>query len=262
MEGISFRAIIWGMIDFAMDMCALCAVQICLGALCLRRLLLAEAVLFAATLLNKLSGASGAPFQLAVFLGCAAALTDAPKPRRVIETALCLLCAFATGAGLAGLGGGSLPLAPLGVLGLAWLLRARKNLRCRWNVELCVELGGERDHFSALIDTGNRLRDPRSGLPVLIVEAAAAPHIAAAVERRGCEDARTLPFGVLGGAGELRCYRPDRVELRAAGQPPRGAPPCLIATFPGRIPGSTRALAPPEFAFADGVHRLRKSTKF
>ena len=253
----------FAMIDIAMDLCALLAVQLGYGALRPGRLLLAEAVLAASTRLCARFGQPNALLQAAVYLLSASALVDARRPRQAAEAALCLMCAFAAGAGFAQLGGGrALSLAPLGILALLWVVRRRRNARCRWNVELYVEMDGACDRFPALIDTGNRLRDRRSGLPVLIVEAAAAPNFAAAAERLDPSEARVLPFGVLGSAGELRCFRPDRVELRAPGQAPRVAPACLVGAYPGRIPGPTRAIAPPEFAdIAAPVHGLRRPVK-
>ena len=239
------------MIELAMDLCALCAVQLGFGALRLRRLLLAEAVLSACTLVSSILGPPGPVAQLAVYLLCASALVGTRRPRQVAEAAVVLLCAFAAAAGLATLCGGRLvALAPAGMLALMLLVRRRRNIKFRWDVELYVELNGAGDRFPALIDTGNRLRDRRSGLPVLIVEASAVPNFAAAADRLDPSLARTLPFGVLGSCGELRCYRPDRVELCAPGLALRPAPACLVAPFPGRIPGRTRALAPPEFADA------------
>ena len=250
------------MIDLAMDLCILCAVQLGFGALRPGRLLFAEAMLAACSRLC--AGAPGPLPQAAAYLLCAAALTGSCRPLAVAETAACLMCAFSACAGLASLGGGrALAAAPLGAFALAWIVRRRRNGRTRWNVELYVELNGASDRFPALIDTGNRLRDRKSGLPVLIVEAAAAPRISAEARRLDPAELRALPFGVLGGAGELKCFRPDRVELCSPGAPPRPAPLCLVGAYPGRIPGPTRALAPPEFAdAAPAAHRLRASIQF
>ena len=239
------------MIDLAMDLCALCAVQLIFGTLRLRRLLLAETVLAASTLLSAVWGPPGIAMQVAVCLLSAAVLVGARRPLQAAEAGIGLLCAFAAAAGAATLCGGQLPiLAPAGTLALLLLMRRRRNIKFRWDVELYVELGGAGDRFPALIDTGNRLRDHRSDLPVLIVEASAIPNFTRSADRLDPAEVRTLPFGVLGSCGELRCYRPDRVELRAPGLSPRPAPACLVAPFPGRIPGRTRALAPPEFADA------------
>ena len=250
LEGFSRFAIIRPMIDLVMDLCALCAVQLGFGSLRLGRLLLAEAVLAICTLLAAVLGPPGAIAEIAVCLICASVLTGARRPLQAAEAAVCLLCAFSASAGLAALGGNAVPIAPMGAAALLLLVRRRRNIRFRWNVELYVELNGRGDVFPALIDTGNRLRDHRSGLPVLIVEAAAVPNFAAAADRLDPSRARVLPFGVLGSSGELRCFRPDRVEILTDSTSPVPAPACLVAPFPGRIPGPTRALAPPTFADA------------
>ena len=252
------------MIDLAMDLCALCAVQLSFGSLRPRRLLLAEAILAACTLIFAAWRPPGPVAQLTVYLLCASVLVGARRPLQAAEAAVGLLCAFAAAAGLATLCGGRLvALAPAGILTLLLLMRKRRNIKFRWDVELYVELDGAGDRFPALIDTGNRLRDRKSGLPVLIVEASAIPNFAAAADRLDPSLARTLPFGVLGSFGELRCYRPDRVELRVPGTEFRPAPACLVAPFPGHIPGRTRALAPPEFADAAApAHILPNAFKF
>ena len=252
------------MIDLVMDLCALCAVQLSWGAFCLRKLLLAEAVLLISTLLCARGGPPHPAVQLGVYLLSAAVLTGSRRPIRIIEAALCLFCAFLAAGGIASLGGGQLlPIAPLGALVFLLAVRKRRNTKYRWNVDLYVELDGAGDWFPALIDSGNRLRDHRSGYPVLIVEASAVPRFAAAADRLDPSRARTLPFGVLGSAGELRCFLPDRLELQPPGLPPVPAPPCLVALFPGRIPGSTRALAPPEFIdAAPNISPLANSVKF
>lgn len=264
LEASSRSAIMFAMIDFVMDLCALCAVQLGFGTLRARRLLAAQALLALCTLLSTAFGPPGPVVQIAVFLFIGWILTGARTPRQAVEAALCLLCAFTAAAGLATLFGGRLViLAPLGAAMLLALVRRRRNIKFRWNVELFVELNGAGDRFEALIDTGNRLRDRRSGLPVLIVEAAAVPNFAAAADRLDPSEGRTLPFGVLGSSGELRCYRPDRVELRTSDTTYTFAPACLVAPFPGRIPGPTRALAPPEFADATSpVHILPAGFKF
>ena len=244
------------MIDLVMDLCALCAVQLGLGSLHLGRLLLAQAVLTVCTLFAARLGPPDAIVQIVVCLLCAAVLADVRRPIRIVEAAICLLCAFSASAGLAAIGGNMALPAPLGALALLLLVRRRRNIRFRWNVELYVELDGAGDVFPALIDTGNRLRDHRSALPVLIVEASAVPNFAAAADRLDPSRARTLPFGVLGSSGELRCFRPDRVEILTDNLSAVPAPACLVAPFPGRIPGPTRALAPPEFADAAAPARI------
>ena len=40
--------------------------------------------------------------------------------------------------------------------------------------------------------------------------------------------------GALGGAGELTCFRPDRVLFRSSSSAAVEAPPCWVAVYPGR----------------------------
>ena len=116
------------MIDLVMDLCALCAVQLGFGALRIRRLLCAEAVLALCTLLSAVLGTPGAILQFAVCLVSASVLTGARRPVQIVEAAICLVCAFAAAAGLATLCGGKLIiLAPLGTLALLLLVRRRRS---------------------------------------------------------------------------------------------------------------------------------------
>ena len=101
---------------------------------------------------------------------------------------------------------------------------------------------------TAMIDTGNRLREPFSDLPVLIVSGRCLTQIIDAV----CMDEREiLPPGfrvvryrVLGGGGCMRCFRPERIcALR--GREWIDAPDMWVAIYPGGIPGGVDALAPP-----------------
>lgn len=237
--------------DCAMDLCVLLATQLILGYANLRRLLCAQLMLLLVSNICLLTGhRPGVALQLALYLACAATLTGARRARPIVEGAICIACVFAAAAGLAAAGRQNALLAPMGVILLLFLARRRRNIRCRWNIELYVEKNGLGKRFPALIDTGNRLREHRSNQPVLIVEARAIPRIAALVSDLPDEEKRLLPFGVLGGAGELECFQPDRVEILIPGTAPQAAPPCWLAVFPGRIPGATQALAPPEFADA------------
>ena len=117
-----------------------------------------------------------------------------------------------------------------------------------------IALQGASARFPALIDTGNRLREHASGLPVLIVEERAAGEIAALAGTLSPDQMRPLPFGVLGGTGEISCFRCDEIHILLPGYGKTEAPPCWTAIYPGRIPGGTCALAPPEFA--DAVARV------
>lgn len=110
-----------------------------------------------------------------------------------------------------------------------------------WQVALCLQVDGHCARFPALIDTGNRLREPLSGLPVLIAEAALVRDI---LPESGY---RTLGFGALGGEGRMACFRPDALWI-GSGRKRRRGPDVWVAVSPAPLPGLCQALAPPEFA--------------
>ena len=110
-----------------------------------------------------------------------------------------------------------------------------------WQVALCLDAGGRRVRFSALIDTGNRLREPLSGLPVLIAEAALVRDI---LPETGY---RTLGYGAIGGNGRMACFHPDALWI-CRGPRKRRGPDVWVAVSPEPLPGLCQALAPPEFA--------------
>ena len=235
--------------DLLMDLGALAVVQLAFGGLRPLRLLAAQGVLCAGTLM-MLAANERPP----LLLFCLAALSSAiasgeRRPGRILEGCICMICAAAAAAGFAALGLGAAFVA-VGILTFMYLLRRRRHAKFRWNAELSVERDGVCDTLPVLIDTGNRLHEPVSGLPVLIAEAAALPSLAAHARSLPEEQFRTLPFGALGSRGELRCFRASRAEFIIPGKGRQRAPTCWIGLYPGRIPGSVRALAPAEFAQA------------
>lgn len=110
-----------------------------------------------------------------------------------------------------------------------------------WQVSLCLSRDGRSVRFPALIDTGNRLREPLSGLPVLIAEAQVIRDI---LPEDGC---RMLRFGAIGGEGSMTCFRPDALWI-GSGHSRRRGPDIWVAVAPGPLPGLCQALAPPELA--------------
>lgn len=123
----------------------------------------------------------------------------------------------------------------------------KRWLEC-WEKDICIMRGMESVRFSALIDTGNRLREPVSGLPVLVAE----EKLLRPLLPDGFDPAhalKTLPgdfrlvaFGGVGGNGMLGCFIPDRLTVGGSARP---APDMWIAVYPGSLPGRHRALAPP-----------------
>ena len=86
--------------------------------------------------------------------------------------------------------------------------RWRRSASVHWQIDVCVEKRGLIQRFPALIDTGNRLREHQSGMPVLIVESRAIPALARLARQLPESETRRLPFGVLGGGGQMRCFYP------------------------------------------------------
>ena len=103
--------------------------------------------------------------------------------------------------------------------------------------------------FPALVDTGNRLREPLSGLPVLVAEEG----LLRPLLPPGCDPAalprgfRLVGYGGVGGSGRMPCFRPDRIQALRRGAW-RDAPDAWVALYPGKLPGRARALAPGDMA--------------
>ena len=133
-----------------------------------------------------------------------------------------------------------------GLLLALFLLKEKNCPELNWEITVCILHRGKAVTFPALIDTGNRLREPVSGQPVLIAETA----VLQPLLREDCEAFRNVSFGALGGTGTIRCFRPESV-LIYCGDRLIHAPEVWIADYRGTIPGSARALAPPSFAAVD-----------
>lgn len=253
-------------IDLLMDLCMLATVQLAYGSLCLIRLFGAASLLAACTFLARILDLSGAimiPLHLVVLILSSKIATGEQRPGRILEATACMFCTGAAAAGFLSLGGiSAVPAVLAGIPVLLFLLRKRRHEKHAWNIEIYLEKDGLGATLPALIDTGNRLCEHESGLPVFIAEAAAIPKIADHAQSLPYEQTKTLPFGVLGSTGEISCFMPDRLEIILPGTGRRAAPPCWVAVYPGRIPGSIRALAPPAFTKALEVKRERFKRHF
>lgn len=101
--------------------------------------------------------------------------------------------------------------------------------------KLTVESGGKSREVFAKADTGNALREPFSGLPVLVCQAEAlgglAPPAALAFLEEGGQapeggqSFRLVPFESVGGTGLLPAFKPDLVKDMKTGK----EFPCYIA---------------------------------
>lgn len=133
-----------------------------------------------------------------------------------------------------------------GLLLVGMVLGIRNRRMHSWEVMVTIALRGRSISFRALIDTGNRLHEPISGASVLIAESALLKQLPTC-----CIPHRRVSFGGLGGSGAMECFHPDAVFIHRGDSFIR-APDVWIAAYPGRIPGPTRALAPPSFAVIPG----------
>ena len=124
-----------------------------------------------------------------------------------------------------------------GAYGLFWLwhrLLPRDRGRGRLQA-FVVEQGGKTQTLLARGDTGNSLREPFSGLPVIVcrrekLQSLAPRELLSWQEGEFLPGAglRLVPFESLGGKGLLPAFRPERVTL-GKGDPPVG---CYLALSP------------------------------
>lgn len=233
-------------INLTADFALLASVSRALGLFSWQRVLAADGLCGALAILAARHPSLGLPVAVASPSVAAWIITRRAAPRLWGLFALALLGQALLCGGVACL----LPLpralaAPLclgaGAL-LTMLLSAGRPPGSRdWQVELCLCTNGRCARFPALVDTGNRLREPRSGLPVLIAEA---PLVRGILPESGY---RTLDFGVLGGEGRMACFRPDALWV-GRGRRRRRGPDVWVAVSPTPLPGLCQALAPPVFA--------------
>ena len=233
------------LVNLGADLALLGAVARSMGRFDGRRILLAAAL---STGLSVLAAARPSPWtRLLAMPVLPVALVIGAAPPSMHMKALMLTIAGAL------LSGGLSLLAPFaargpmgalcGMLGgylLSLTLSARSPIRGDWQVRVRLTVNGRTASFYALIDTGNRLREPLSGQPVLIAEAAL---LGPALPEAGW---RELRYGAVGGGGSMACFKPARLEIVRGGRRTR-APDAWVAVSPAPLPGEARALAPPEF---------------
>lgn len=141
------------------------------------------------------------------------------------------------------------------MFGLACLLpRGGREAATEWAMRITTRMGSA--DVTAMIDTGNRLREPFSDLPVLIVSR----RCLSGVIDRVCMDEETplapgfrvVRYRVLGGGGCMRCFRPEKISVLQDGVWVE-AEEMWVAIYPGVIPGGLDALAPPSIGTGDGA---------
>ena len=106
-----------------------------------------------------------------------------------------------------------------------------------------VRFKDETAEFTAIIDTGNLLREPLSALPVLIADDEALGKRFANKAHREAYF-REAAFASVGGEGQMKCLRADEIIMNVSGKWER-APDMWLGLYPGRMRGSVHALAPP-----------------
>lgn len=189
--------------------------------------------------------------------------------------------ALAVGPGSAGLTlGVVLPAVLFGAVLLHWaFVSARERGQVlSYCVPCRVVVAGREVEFPALVDTGNRLRDPLSDFPVVVVEYPAVgrilPTAFAPVWEAGDPDdpdlarlaqslgdlswsarLRLIPFSSLGRAsGLLIGFRPDEVIVGRRGQAVRRTDVVVcVSPRPLSAEGGYRALLPPEMLEAEAA---------
>ena len=236
------------LLNLAPDLALLGAASRALGLFNARRVLAAGALCaaYAAVAAAHPLPWASLPAQLALLAGISVLMTRRTSLRMARCFALSLGCAALVSGGAARLMPGHAgPLRAFegiaaGILALSLLFSARPPHSCDYRVRIRLEGEGGYARFPALVDTGNRIREPISGLPVLIAEASLLRGI---LPREGF---RELHYGAVGGEGCMRCFRPEGVWIERGGRATRG-PEVWVAVAPGRLPGAFQALAPPEF---------------
>ena len=249
------------LVNFAMDLLATAIIARSLGRVRWKRVALAAAVgasWAALAQLGALRFLSSLPALAALSLLMAAIAIPPDSLRTALVSGAALLGGgvFLGGVQLAALrlfrGAGTAAFFAGALLGAGALLAAtalRKKRLVTWEVQVFLSAGGGEARFRALVDTGNRLREPFSGLPVLICErgvlADVLPAGYDALPPGGAPPGfRQVGYGALGGGGRMNCFRPE-LCLVDYGNGYLKSPDLWVAVYPGKMPGGVRALAPP-----------------
>lgn len=162
-------------------------------------------------------------------------------------------------------GGGSILL----VAELGWGVVQRRLWQYLYHMPVEIQFDGHKRRLTALVDTGNRLRDPLTGHPVIVVEQSALQqmlpsYLQPAVEQMEAGDLtgvtrllaserwssrfRVIPFSSIGRQnGLLIGFRPDAVHLVIDGRPVP-ADECILAVYKGPLDpdGAYEALIHPD----------------
>jgi stage II sporulation protein GA (sporulation sigma-E factor processing peptidase) len=240
----------------------------------------------------------GAPTAIAVLVGAfgmvLAAYFPAPWRRLGAATAALIAGAMLLGgavvaisliSGPGGAAAGSVPVpvpwkwvaASLGACALGiGLLGAYRRGRAtaQWCLPAELEVEGRRTRLLALIDTGNRLADPFTGAPVMVVELGAVGQLLPGEVRELCRDPRAalngptsawpdewarrfrvVPFTTVGKTDGLMVgFRADRLTVYRSRGGPVTSDHAVFCVYSGSLShgGAYQALLPPELAGEEG----------
>ena len=129
-----------------------------------------------------------------------------------------------------------------------WGIRAERE---RVRVVLRIRTKAGETDMCALVDTGNTLREAMTGLPVIVAEEKRMAACISGEESAPFGEVRKIRYETLGGGGEMKIIKPESVFICEKGYWSR----CLdswIALYPGELPGSIGALAPPGLIGPEG----------
>ena len=249
--------------NFAMNLLVLSVSARRVGHVCWRRVLAAAGfgTVYAAFAYAGLPALRGFAAQSACLLIMAVILfAGRGRGRRWMRGVICIAvgCVFAGGV-MTLLAGRMKPGSPL-MTGVGWSVVAvcaflsdgfGRNRIMDTTVQLRIATRMGSAEIEALVDTGNRLHEPLSGLPVIIV---GRRHLTGLLDdsclvRPGGRlppGFRIVRYGVLGGNGEMCCFRPESVCIWRRGGWSE-APDVWIAVCMDEIPSGVQALMPPIF---------------
>lgn len=104
--------------------------------------------------------------------------------------------------------------------------------------KVVIEENGQEFELFAKIDTGNSLKEPFSGLPVMVAEKSEFINFA---DKK--DVFRLVPFTSLGGNGLLPAYKPEKIYIKKSKKPLD----CYLAIYDGKLStGSYNCLMSPE----------------
>lgn len=182
------------------------------------------------------------------------------RRRRWLKGCLCTAVSCVFAGGVMTLLGRKLPAGSPLMTGAGWMIvavcaffgdgiRSGNGMNGQVLLKIATRMGST--EVEALIDTGNRLREPLSGLPVVVVGRRCLRGVLddSCLERSGRRlppGFRIIRYGALGGNGEMHCFRPESVCIWRGGCWTE-TQDLWIAIYPGEIPSGVEALAPPVF---------------